>query len=72
VPERIFGVSGRNAGALSFLLLLLILKIGNSLASVIQPGQVVAVVKVSSVLVTVYFCFQLLGIDKAKWVDVES
>jgi len=69
ISERIFGVSGRNFGALTFICLLLTSIISFSISENMDSKKLLSAIKLSSFLVAIYFFTQLQGLDRAAWVD---
>lgn len=69
ISERVYGVLGRNFGALALVCLLLILMMSFSLSEKLDPKKLITVIKFSSFLVAIYFLAQLQGLDRAAWVD---
>ena len=69
ISERIYGVQGRNFGALILVCLLLISLMSCSLSEKLDPKKILTAIKVSSFLVAIYFLAQLQGLDRAGWVD---
>ena len=69
VSERVYGVHGRNFGALILVCLLLISIMSFSLSEKLDPKKILTAIKVSSFLVAIYFLAQLKGLDRAAWVD---
>jgi hypothetical protein len=69
ISERIFGVSGRNFGALTFICLLLTSIISFSISEKVDSKKLLNAIKLSSFLVAIYFLAQLQGLDRAAWVD---
>ena len=69
ISERIFGVSGRNFGALTFICLLLASIISFSISENLDSKKLLTAIKLSSFLVAIYFLAQLQGLDRAAWVD---
>ena len=67
--ERVYGVQGRNFGALILICLLLISLMSNSLSEKLDTKRILTAIKLSSFLVAIYFLAQLQGIDRAAWVD---
>ena len=70
ISERVYGVQGRNFGALILVCLLLISIMSFSLSEKLDPKKILTAIKVSSFLVATYFLAQLQGLDRAAWVDV--
>jgi len=69
ISERVYGVQGRNFGALVLICLLLISIMSFSLSEKLDPKKILAAIKLSSFLVAIYFFAQLQGLDRAAWVD---
>jgi hypothetical protein len=69
ISERIFGVQGRNFGALTVISLLLTSLISFSISENLDSKMLLTTIKLSSFLVAIYFLAQLLGLDRADWVD---
>lgn len=69
ISERIFGVQGRNFGALTFICLLLTSIISLSISENLDSKKLLTAIKLSSFLVAIYFLAQLQGLDRAAWVD---
>jgi O-Antigen ligase len=67
--ERIFGVTGRNVGALFFISMLIILLISNQSFKLQHGKLLVSTIKISSISVSIYFVVQKLGLDRAQWAD---
>jgi hypothetical protein len=69
ISERVYGVQGRNFGALILVCLLLISIMSFSLSEKLNPKKILTAIKLSSFLVAIYFLAQLQGLDRAAWVD---
>jgi hypothetical protein len=69
ISERVYGVQGRNFGALILVCLLLISLMSCNLSEKLDPKKILTAIKVSSFLVAIYFIAQLQGLDRAVWVD---
>jgi len=69
ISERVYGVQGRNFGALILVCLLLISIMSFHLSKKLDPKKILTAIKVSSFLVAIYFLAQLQGLDRAAWVD---
>ena len=69
ISERVYGVQGRNFGALILVCLLLISLMSCGLSEELDPKKILTAIKVSSFLVAIYFLAQLQGLDRAAWVD---
>jgi len=69
ISERVYGVHGRNFGALILVCLLLISIMSFHLSEKLDPKKILTAIKVSSFLVAIYFLAQLQGLDQAAWVD---
>jgi O-antigen ligase len=68
LSERIFGVSGRNTGALFLTCILILLLLAKKLNIGSLPWLVI-VIKFASLSVALYFIIQKIGFDKAQWID---
>lgn len=69
ISERIFGVQGRNFGALTLICLLLLSMIAFQISKSIDPKILVITIKISSFVVAFYFLIQIQGFDRADWID---
>jgi len=69
ISERVYGVHGRNFGALILVCLLLISIMSFNLSEKLDPKKILTAIKVSSFLVATYFLAQLQGLDRAAWAD---
>jgi O-antigen ligase len=69
VSERIFGIQGRNFGALTLICLLITSMMSLSVSEKLNPIKIIIAIKLSSFLVAIYFIAQLQGLDRAAWVD---
>ena len=69
VSERVYGVNGRNFGALILVCLLLISIMSFNLSEKLDFKKIIIAIKVSSFLVVIYFLAQLQGLDRSAWVD---
>jgi O-antigen ligase len=68
LSERFFGVTGRSAGALLFISLLILILMTRSI-SPISLTLILISIKAAMVIVVLYFFVQLIGYDKAQWID---
>lgn len=69
ISERIFGVQGRNFGALTLICLLITSILSVRLSEKFDPNTIITAVKISSFFVAFYFFVQIHGLDRAAWVD---
>ena len=69
ISERVYGVQGRNFGALILVCLLLISIMSFRLSEKLDPKKLLIAIKLSSFLVAIYFLAQLQGLDRAAWED---
>ena len=69
ISERIFGVQGRNFGALTLICLLLLSIMSFQVSKSINPKILLITIKISSFVVAFYFLIQLQGFDRAAWID---
>jgi len=69
ISERLFGIHGRNFGALSFISITLLVLISFTTSHHIRPLRILLTIKLASLVVTSYFVFQLMGLDRSKWID---
>ena len=69
ISERIFGIQGRNFGALTLICLLITSIMSLSISEKLNPIRIITAIKLSSFLVAIYFIAQLQGLDRAAWVD---
>jgi hypothetical protein len=67
--ERIFGVQGRNFGALTLICLLILSIMASNVSRDLDVKKILTAVKFSSLFVVIYFFAQLQGLDRAAWVD---
>jgi O-antigen ligase len=68
--ERLFGINGRNVGALFFLSLFILLTTSAKLLNSENARSICCFSKISGILVSIYFLSQELGWDMASWSDV--
>lgn len=67
--ERIFGVQGRNFGALTLICILMLSTIAFNVSRDLDVKKSLTAVKFSSVFIVIYFIAQLQGLDRAAWMD---
>ena len=69
ISERIFGISGRNVGAIFLLSSFLILWSSFMISFGNKIHLLIINIKCSSSLLALYFFLQKFGLDRAQWVD---
>ena len=69
LSERIFGVNGRNVGALFIFCVLILQLASRSFSDEKVISKLILSIIVSSVIVSLYFVIQKFGLDQANWVD---
>jgi len=72
ISERVYGVHGRNFGALVLVCLLLVSIMSFNLSEKLNPKKILTAIKVSSFLLAIYFLAQLQGLDRAAWADADG
>lgn len=68
--ERVFGVQGRNAGALTFISLMLLTICAYCVSEHVDYRKIVLSIKLSAFVISLYFVVQIQGYDSASWQDV--
>ena len=69
MSERIFGVQGRNVGALTLFCLFLLSLLAFLATDMVSHAKALAAIKTASFFVAIYFLAQDQGLDLANWED---